>query len=345
MTSRRRTGRKPRNSVQSLGQPLSREALSAYSEATIAGGSNSFALASLFFESEMRRDAQMLYAWCRRCDDVIDGQHLGGDAPDALMTSDERRRLLEELRRLTARSLTGEPTGDPAFDSFAEVAARHQLPVQYANDLLDGFEFDIDAATYATIGDTLRYCYGVAGVVGVMMAIVMGVDRHDEETLDRACDLGLAFQLTNICRDVIDDARAGRIYLPLDLLAREGAPADPATLLDPAQREKVWRCAVQVLDVAEAYYASATDGVRRLPPRAAAAIAAARNVYRDIGRRIREGGPSAWDRRITTSGRRKMALASLGCVTGISASVALKSKPAAPRAGLWSRSALTTPAS
>ncbi|MBY0420947.1 MAG: phytoene/squalene synthase family protein [Parvularculaceae bacterium] len=317
-----------------------REALSAYGRETIAKGSKSFALASLLFGREMQADAQMLYAWCRWCDDVVDGQTLGGDAPDAAMTREERAERLGALRRDTARALSGESVGEPAFDAFGEVARRHQLPRRYCFDLLDGFAMDAEATKFRSLDDTLRYCYGVAGVVGVMMAILMGVDRSDEETLDRACDLGLAFQLTNICRDVLDDARADRIYIPADILRAESVEPEPEAVLDPVQRENVWRAAVRVLDIADAYYASASFGVRRLPLRAAAAVAAARNVYSAIGGKIRAGGPAVWDQRVAVSGRRKAALALLGVATSGPAAMFLRKSAAPPREGLWSRSAI-----
>ncbi|WP_428408500.1 phytoene/squalene synthase family protein [Hyphococcus sp.] len=317
-----------------------REALSAYGKQTIKQGSKSFALASLLFGREMQADAQMLYAWCRHCDDVIDGQSMGEDAPDAAMTKGERRRRLARLREQTRASLKGEYVGEQAFDAFAEVARRHRMPEQYPFDLLNGFAMDAEEVRFETLNDTLRYCYGVAGVVGIMMAILMGVDRDDEETLDRACDLGLAFQLTNICRDIYDDARAGRVYVPAQILTGEGVPAEPASILDPANKEAVWKAALKLLDIADEYYASATSGVRRLPPRAAAAVAAARNIYRDIGRRIREGGPDVWRGRVAVSGPRKASLALAGLATGAPASIFLRRSQTPPRNALWSRKSI-----
>lgn len=317
-----------------------RDALSAYGRQTIDKGSKSFALASLLFGRDMQADAQMLYAWCRWCDDVIDGQTLGGDAPDVAMTRQERARLLDDLRDKTRRSLAGETLGIAAFDAFGEVARRHAMPAKYPFDLLDGFAMDAEETRFDTRDVTLRYCYGVAGVVGVMMAIIMGVPRDDEETLDRACDLGLAFQLTNICRDVYDDARAGRIYLPAEDLAREGLSASQEDILAPRNADAVWRTALVILDLADRYYDSASYGVRRLPPRAGAAIAAARNIYREIGAKIRAGGPEVWRERVAVSGRRKAALALIGLATGAPASLFLKAAAAPRREGLWSRSAV-----
>ncbi len=313
------------------------EELARFGQTTIAEGSKSFALASLFFGADLQTDVQLLYAWCRHCDDVVDGQNLGGDAPSAAMSEADRAAALEALRTNTARVMRGDAVGELAFDGFARVVARTKMPAVYPQDHLDGFAYDVAPKPFDSLDDVLAYCYGVAGVVGVMMAIVMGVDPEDGDTLDRACDLGLAFQLTNICRDVVDDAAGGRVYLPADGLARHGVAATPAAVADPAARAAVWRAALEVLDVADLYYASATKGVRQLPIRAAAAVAAARNVYREIGARVRDGGPEAWDQRVVVSSRRKTALAAMGALTGGAASMFLQ-REAAPRSAiLWTR--------
>ena len=316
---------------------LQRETLAQYSAETIAKGSKSFALASLFFEKDMRADAQMLYSWCRHCDDVIDGQDLGGDAPDGELGREEVQRRLTVLREKTKAALDGHPSGDPPFEALREVAIRRNLPRDLPFDLLAGFAIDAEGRAPRTKADLMDYCYGVAGVVGVMMAIVMGVPPDDEETLDRACDLGLAFQLTNISRDVLDDARGGRVYLPAESLAAQGLEQTPLDIGMPEHRAAVARVVAALLDDAERYYASATGGVRHLPLRAAAAVAAARNIYRAIGRRVRRQGADAWNERTVISSTEKTALALAGFVSGAgrSAVSGVLSEPS--RDGLWNR--------
>lgn len=303
----------------------------------IAKGSKSFALASLLFGKDMQADVHMLYAWCRHCDDVIDGQTLGGDAPDGALSREDMRNRLELLRAQTRMALNGERTGVPAFDGFAQVAARRGIPEAYPMDLLDGFAHDAEGRTYETLDDLMDYCYGVAGVVGVMMAIVMGVDAADDETLDRACDLGLAFQLTNICRDVADDARGGRVYLPLDLLSRAGVTAAPEALREPLNRNAIASVVAKVLAEADRYYASAGKGARRLPFRAAAAVLAARNVYREIGRKVEALGPRAWDERTVVSNPRKLWLAAAGVCASAGQAALLRGRPLSARESLWKR--------
>jgi phytoene synthase len=169
---------------------------------------------------------------------------------------------------------------------------------------LDGFVMDVEGREYRSLDDTVEYCYHVAGVVGVMMAYVMGV--RDEPTLDRATDLGLAFQLTNICRDVVEDAGVGRVYLPLDWLTDAGVPANQVAA--PEHRAAVFEVVRRILFEADRYYQSAWLGISQLPPRSAWAVAAANAVYSDIGRLILERGPRAWDTRTSTSKARKISL-------------------------------------
>jgi len=306
----------------------------------IAQGSKSFALASLLFRPHMRRHAHMLYAWCRHCDDVIDGQNLGfGEDSFAGRDDAPRAEDLESLWSDTRAALDGQPASSWPFEAFQTVALETGMPNQHPYDLLRGFEMDVAQHRYETLEDTLRYSYHVAGVVGVMMAIVMGVSPDDNDTLDRASDLGIAFQLTNICRDIIDDAAIGRIYVPGDWLREAGVAAEPGAILDERNREAVWQVALRLLEEADKYYKSAAPGVRRLPIRAGFAVAAARGVYRDIGRVVRVKGPRVWDQRARTSRRRKVVLAGLGCLQGVSAkSQFFRALP--PRPDLWKRPAL-----
>ena len=319
------------------GGSLSQDALAAHGAETIAAGSKSFALASTMFGNRLRTDVQMLYAWCRYCDDVIDGQTLGEDAPDIHLSAQDQADRLARLKADTARAFAGEPTGHAAFDGLSLVVRRHKIPQAYAFDLLDGFAMDVSRRSYQSLDDTLSYCYGVAGAVGIMMAIVMGVEPQDDATLDRACDLGLAFQLTNICRDIVDDARADRLYLPAALLEQYGIAPTPGGVLDENNRGALAMVANQLLDEADRYYSSATIGIGKLPPRAGAAIAAARNIYRDIGALIRRKGGAAWNERAYTSKSRKVALALSGSVSGIARASIGKFTAMPAREGLWQR--------
>ena len=269
------------------------------SRQSIEVGSKSFAAATRLFDRDMRDSARLFYAWCRHCDDVIDGQ-TGGFGVVERDSSPAAR--LDMLERRTRAALAGEPQDDPAFAAFARVASKHRLPERLPLDILDGFRQDVDGVCYRSLDDLFAYCYGVAGAVGVTMALVMGIRADDTESLDRACDLGLAFQMTNIARDVMEDARIGRVYLPAELFGRESVT--PEFVLDPDNRGAVIEAVHALLELAERYYASARMGIARLPWRSAWTIAAALGIYREIGRRVR-AAPDPWAERLSVPGWRK----------------------------------------
>jgi phytoene synthase len=163
-----------------------------------------------------------------------------------------------------------------------------------------------------------------------MMAYVMGA--RDLETLRRACDLGMALQLTNIARDVIEDAKGARVYLPADWL---GTAATPAAVANPANRSTVFAATERLLAEAEPYYASARWGLKSLGFRSAWAVAAALAVYRQIGLKVRAMGPTGMDRRASTGKAAKLALVLQGGIIAVRAA-ALDGKRHEPaRAGLW----------
>ncbi|CAK9884058.1 MAG: All-trans-phytoene synthase/15-cis-phytoene synthase [Candidatus Erwinia impunctatus] len=297
---------------------------------TIAAGSKSFATASLLFAPATRRSALMLYAWCRHCDDVIDGQTLGLPASSPSLAENNALQRLARLKMMTHRAFSGELLREPAFAAFQEVVFRHNLSRQLAFQHLEGYAMDVRGERFQTLDDTLRYCYHVAGVVGLMMAQIMGVEK--ESALDRACDLGLAFQLTNIARDIIEDAENNRCYLPLNWLQDAGLSADNYATL--SQRPALTRVAQRLLNEAERYYNSARSGISALPLRSAWAVASALAVYRQIGINIRKVGDNAWSERIHTQKLEKIALLVIGAGNTI-ASRAISYPPR--EKGLWQR--------
>ncbi len=301
-----------------------------HAEHTIAEGSKSFAAAARLFRPAMRRDVVLLYAWCRHCDDVTDGQHLGQGRHEPAD--------VETVERLKADSLaacSGEPRDAVPFRALAEVSARHDLPVAVVADHLAGFERDVAGWRPESLDDLLEYCYFVAGAVGILMARIMGV--VDQVTLARASDLGLAFQLTNIARDVAEDARTGRCYLPTEWLAEAGLSDEQ--LDDPDFAHGTFPMVRRLVETAEPYYASARVGERALPGRAAWAIATARSVYRDIGLKMLRRGPDGLsERTFTTRGRKVWRVATGGVQT---LGGRMRRRPdAATRNGLWTPSAL-----
>lgn len=267
---------------------------------TIARGSQSFAMASRLFDRATRERAWLLYAWCRRCDDLADGQALGHGMS---AVADPAARLAE-IRAKTDAALAGGETGDPAFDGLAVVAAECGIARGMIDDHIAGFALDAEGWAPRTEADLLRYCHHVAGVVGMMMAQVMGVAPGDGQTLGRARDLGLAFQLANIARDVGEDAANGRCYLPRDWLA--GAGLDPATMAARANRDRLVPLVRRLCDLAGRHEASARAGTAALPFRSAWAVLAAAGIYGDIARKVAAAGGDALDRRVFTTRREKL---------------------------------------
>jgi 15-cis-phytoene synthase len=278
---------------------MTRAEIVAEAEAVIQRGSRSFRMASRLFDRTTRERAWLLYCWCRHCDDVCDGQVLGARA---VRGGDS----LAETQSLTALAVAGQSTGRLPFDSLGAVLAECPIPRRFVDDHLEGFRLDESGWRPADEADLLRYCYHVAGAVGCMMAVVMGVPAEEEETLERAADLGIAFQLSNIARDIADDHGAGRCYIPEAWLAAQGLTE--GNLLQPANRERLVSLVRRICDLAEAFESSARAGVARLPFRSRWAILAAAGIYGRIGRRVAALGPAAWDRRVVVPRRDKAAI-------------------------------------
>lgn len=297
-------------------------------DGAIRTGSKSFALAARLFDPATRDLVWDLYTWCRHCDDVVDGQVLG----HGIDTVTDRDARLASLKAGTAAAFAGTAGPDGPFAALARVVAATGLPPMLADDHLAGFAMDTDGRRYETLADTLDYCYHVAGVVGLMMAWIMGV--RDRTVLCRASDLGLAFQLSNIARDVGDDAAAGRIYLPAAWLREAGASLVAGRPIDRASAERVAPVVARLVAEAERYYDAAGHGVPSLPGRSAWAVATARLVYRDIGRAVVGRGGRAWTSRTVIATPRKLVrLVEAGVATGWRK--AAGAPPAPPRAGLF----------
>ncbi|WP_338465958.1 phytoene/squalene synthase family protein [Novosphingobium sp. ZN18A2] len=281
-------------------QRLNRAALVAHARDTIANGSKSFAAASRLFDRETRERVWMLYAWCRRCDDLADDQDLGGELGlDA--GADER---IAEIREKTALAFVDKPTGDPAFDALGVVARETGLTRHMADDVIAGFALDAADWRPRSERDLMQYCWHVAGAVGVMMAVVMGVSPDDDDTLDRACDLGLAFQLANIARDVEEDDAAGRCYLPVEWLVEADIP--PGQHMKPFYREKLVEMVARLCTISRAHECSARIGAARLAPRQRWAILAAAGIYGEIAREVARRGIHAWDHRTVVPALHKL---------------------------------------
>lgn len=275
---------------------MTREDIVAEAREVIDKGSKSFRAASRLFDPITRDRATLLYCWCRHCDDVADGQVYGfGSAI---------RGDVSLLRGLTRRVVAGGTVDKLPFLALGQLLSECPIPARFIEDHLAGFALDEVGWRPRDEEDLALYCYHVAGAVGCMMAILMGVDDHDEATLERAADLGIAFQLSNIARDLREDQEAGRCYLPLSWLA--DLNVEPDQLLEKVNRPALAAMAKRLTDSAAIYEQSARQGVRKLPFRCRLAVLAALRIYGAIGRKVGSLGTTAWDRRVTISKGRKL---------------------------------------
>lgn len=274
-------------------------------QAVFSRGSRSFYFASRFLAEEQRDLAAWVYAFCRMVDDVAD---------DESRPASDREASLDAIRRQVRLA---EPAG-PEVAGLLRVDAQCGLNLHAAVELVEGCASDLHPARMADDAALLRYCYRVASTVGLLMCGVLGV--RDRDALAFAIDLGVAMQLTNICRDVLEDAQNGRVYLPAHRL--EAVGVQPEQLVaGTASREAVAEVTLQILEQAERYYHSAWLGMRFLPWRARLAILVAARVYRQIGRQLQRAGGDALAGRTVVSTGRKLFEAALATLNFFSPSV------------------------
>lgn len=259
-------------------------------------GSRSFYASSFLLPQRFRDPAIALYAFCRIADDAIDC--IEGDP---VAQAEALAMLYDRLDRI----YDGCPIDDPADRALADVVVRFAMPKRLLTALLEGFEWDAQGRRYDDLSGIYAYSARVAGTVGAMMAALMGARSAD--LVARACDLGVAMQLTNICRDVGEDARNGRLYLPRDWMREAGI--DP----DEWLREPVFNAALagviqRLLDAADELYQRSDAGIAGLPLGCRAGINAARYLYAEIGRQVERQGLDSITRRAIVSPQRKLQL-------------------------------------
>lgn len=247
---------------------------------TIAHHSRSFSLASRLLGRQCGDAAAVVYTWCRWVDDAVDDAPAPCDGAAALV------RLERELASAYEGAMV-----DPVTDAFGAIARTRGIPRHYPEALLAGMQMDVEGTRYAAFDQLFAYAWRVAGVVGLMMAHVLGVANDD--ALVPAAHLGIAMQLTNVCRDVAEDWQRGRLYLPDDLLAAHGArdlASDLGKPLPASAHRAIAQTVAELLALADRYYRSGERGVPALPWRAALAVRAASRIYAAIGNRIRIAG-------------------------------------------------------
>ena len=260
----------------------------------LSNGSRSFFFASHLLPPSMQRAACGLYAFCRDADDLVDE----GDDPTA---------ALDVLRERLDRIYAGSPKSLATDRVLTQIVHSYCMPRELFDALLEGFAWDAENKIYDSIEDVYDYSARVAGTVGVMMSVLMGV--RDESTLSRAADLGTAMQLTNIARDVGEDARRGRIYLPRDELYALNIDTDNL-LTDPSFSEEIGIVIARLLQRAQWLYNRADIGIAVLPRKYQPGIRAARKLYSAIGDQLAALKFNSIDQRAFVSTGKKVRLLS-----------------------------------
>jgi len=258
----------------------------------LRGGSRSFYVASLVLPRRIRDPAIALYAFCRVADDAIDN-------------SDAKPDALEMLRLRLDRLYAGRPLAFAADRALARVVFDFEIPRAIPYGLIEGFGWDVESRRYESLSDLTAYAARVAGTVGAMMALLM--KRRDPAIVSYACDLGIAMQLTNIARDVGEDARAGRLYLPLQWMREEGIDPD-AWLRNPVFTPEIGKVVARLLAAGDDFYQRAETGLANLPLDCQPGIRAARHLYAEIGRVVEHNGFDSVSQRATVGATRKVRL-------------------------------------
>lgn len=281
----------------------------------LAQGSKTFKAASLLLPRRMTEGVTVLYAFCRIADDAVDGA--GSKGP----------RAVADLRDRLDGVFAERPRHQPVDRALSAVVAHYDLPRAPFDALLEGFLWDTERARYETFSDVCAYAARVAGSVGVLMTYLMGV--RDRLVLARACDLGVAMQLTNIARDVGEDANVGRLYLPASWLRKAGMDVD-AFVRAPTPSEPVRSCVERLLFEAETLYRRSEAGILDLPSDVRGAIYAARLIYAEIGARIRERNFDSISGRAYVPTSRKLTLLARALATRPSAAYGAARLPPLP---------------
>lgn len=279
--------------------------------AAIRTGSLSFHAASKLLPTRVRDPALALYAFCRIADDAVDEGH---DKAHAVLSLRDRLDLI----------YAGRPRNAAADRAFASVVEDFEMPRALPEALLEGLAWDAVGRRYEDLSGVLSYSARVAAAVGAMMCVLMRV--RDADALARACDLGLAMQLTNIARDVGEDAREGRLFLPQDWMYAEGI--DPqAFLTNPKPAAAVARITKRLLAQADRLYQRSEAGVAALPLGCRPGIFAARHIYAGIGTAVARNRHDNITFRARTGAARKLGWLALSVVRSAT-SVILPGAPA-----------------
>ncbi|MCI0503985.1 phytoene/squalene synthase family protein [Candidatus Micrarchaeota archaeon] len=267
-----------------------------FAENSISKGSKTFYFASKFMGRERRSAFYAIYAFCRHTDDLVDDNE-GNPRLQRMLIRNWRKRFLEAYRE--GRS------DDPVLNPFIHVMRRYRIPLRYPLELIRGVAMDISKKEYGTFAELRRYCFRVASVVGLMLMRTLGI-KNARRSKRCAISLGIAMQLTNILRDVGEDARMGRVYFPKDELARFGLTI--GDILSHRKTQNLVRFLKFQVERARGYYQEAMSSIATIHTDVRMVIALASTLYREILAVIEENGYEVFAKRAYVNTSRKILL-------------------------------------
>jgi phytoene synthase len=273
--------------------------------AHFARNGKSFHFASRFMPSGERDRIAAVYSYCRLTDDLVDEAENASPA--------ELHERLDDWLACSLRAYTGESSGNPVVDRVMTDMRERSVPFVYVRELISGMRMDIDPIEFSDFIRLRIYTYRVAGVIGVWLTRLYGID--DPWMLERAAALGHAMQLTNIVRDVGDDWQRGRVYLPTSLMRSYGLTRDDLGAMYRGDRPvtTAYRAAMEaMMATADVSYAAAFEAMPLLPATFRRAVAVAAEVYRGIHAEVRRVGYDTISRRAHTSLGQKVLLGARG---------------------------------
>ena len=265
-----------------------------YCQKKAADSGSSFYYSFLFLPAHRRRAITALYAFCREVDDVVH------ECPDPQLAATK----LAWWRQAVAKLYAGTPD-HPVTQALLPVLGEFNLPQEQLLEIIDGMEMDLQQTRYLDFKALSLYCYRVASVVGLLAAEIFG--SQDRRTQKYAHDLGMAFQLTNIIRDVGEDARRGRVYLPIDELQRFDVPV--ADILNARQTDNFRRLMEFQIERAEQYYAQAMAALPAIDRKAQRPGLVMAAIYRTLLEEIKRDGCQVLAQRTSLTPIRKLWIA------------------------------------
>ena len=265
-----------------------------YCQKKAADSGSSFYYSFLFLPDNRRRAITALYAFCREVDDVVD------ECPDPQLAATK----LAWWRQAVAKLYAGAPD-HPVTQALLPAVGEFSLPQEQLLEIIDGMEMDLQQTRYLDFKALSLYCYRVASVVGLLAAEIFGT--QDRQTQKYAHDLGMAFQLTNIIRDVGEDARRGRVYLPIDELQRFDVPV--ADILNARHSDNFRRLMEFQIERAEQYYAQAMAALPAIDRKAQRPGLVMAAIYRTLLEEIKRDGCQVLAQRTSLTPIRKLWIA------------------------------------